>query len=96
MKLNEIFCEISQIVLRGGQISVLHCNFLNIGLRWPIFHKYWVQISYKGLENNLNDYHANKSRIWHQEVAKMRQMQGNRSLRWSKSGFMLFYQKYVI
>ena len=38
-------------------------------------------MSYDRLENNLNDSHVNKAWFWHQEVAKLRQMQGNCSLR---------------
>ena len=79
-----------------GQNHVL-CHFIgNMRFRGSKFHQSWVQISYDGLENNFNDYHANKAWIWHQEVAKMHQMQGNWSLWGLKSGFMIFYPKYEI
>ena len=45
------------------------------------------KISYNGLENNLNDSYDNEAWLWHQEAAKIRQMQGNWSLRVSKSPF---------
>ena len=65
----------------GGQNHVL-CYFIrNIGFRLSIFHQSWVQISYNVLVNNLNDPHVNKAWFWHQEVAKIGQMQRNWSLR---------------
>ena len=60
------------------------------------FHQSWVQISYDCLENNLNDSYYKKAWFWHQEVAKIRQMQGIWSLKGSKSRFMLSYLKYRI
>ena len=81
-----------EIDLWGGQNHVL-CYFIrNLILRWPILHQSWVQISYDGLENNLNESHVKKAWFWHQEGAKIRQFQGNWSLRGSKSRFMLSYQ----
>ena len=81
---------------KGGQIYILPCIFLNMGLRWFILNQSYVQISYDWLENKLNDFYCKKAWFWHQEVAKIRQMQGNWSLRGSKSCFILFYQKYGI
>ena len=46
-------------------------------IREPIFHQSWLQISFDGLKNNLNDSDVNKAWIWHKEVAKICQMQGN-------------------
>ena len=45
----------------------------NMGIRWPILHQSWVQIGFVDLENNLDDLHVNKTCLWHQEAAKMRQ-----------------------
>ena len=80
----------------GGQNHVL-CYFIrNIGFRLSMLHQSWVKISYNGLVNNLNGSYFNKTWFWNQEVAKICQMQGNWSLRGSKSCFMLFLIKYVI
>ena len=38
------------------------CYFIqNMRFRWPIFHQSRVQISYDGLENDLNDFYVNKA-----------------------------------
>ena len=55
-----------------------------------------IQISYNGWENYLDDSQVNKAWFWHQKVAKICQMQGNRSLRGSKLRFMLFHKIYGI
>ena len=88
------YVKFKEIDLWGGQNHVL-CYFIrNMGFRWPILHQSWVQISYDCLENNLNDSQDNKVWFWHQEGTKIRQMEGNWSLRGSKSRFMLFHKKY--
>ena len=88
------YVKCKEIDVWGGQNHVL-CYFIrNMGFRWPILHQSWVQISYDGLENNLDDSHVNKAWFWHQEGAKIWQMQGNWYLRRSKSRFMLIHKKY--
>ena len=42
------------------------------------------KISYNGLENNLNDSYANEAWLWHQEGAKICQMEENLAVRGSK------------
>ena len=80
----------------GGKNHFL-CYFIIImGFRWHLLLQSWVQISYDGLENNLNDSHVNKAGFWHQEGEKIWQMQGNWYLRRSKSRFMLIHKKYGI
>ena len=75
------YVKCKEIDVWGGQNHVL-CYFIrNMGFRWPILHQSWVQISYDGLENNLNDSHFKKAWFWHQKGAKIRQIQGNLSLR---------------
>ena len=82
------YVKCKEIDIWGGQNHVL-CYFIrNMGFIWPILHQSWVRISYDGLENNLNDSHVNKAWFWHQEGAKICQMQGNWSLSESKSCFL--------
>ena len=76
-------------VLRG-QNHVLCYFFRNIGLRWPILHQSWVQISFVDLENNLDDMHVSDDCLWHQKVAKIRYNVRKLSFEGSKFCFMLF------
>ena len=62
----------------------------NMGLGWPILHQSWVQIDFVDLENNLDDLQVNKTCLWHQEAAKIRQNAKKLSFEGSKSCFMLF------
>ena len=86
------YVKYREIDLWGGKNHFL-CHFIrNIGFKWPILHQSWVQISYNGWENYLDDSRVNKAWFWHQKVAKICQMQGNRSRRGSKLRFMLFHK----
>ena len=64
------------ISLWGGKNHFLWHFIRNIGFKWPILHQSWVQISYSGWENYLDDSWVNKAWFWHQKVAKICQMQG--------------------
>ena len=90
------YIKCKEIDLWGGQNHYLCYSIRNLVLRWPILHQSWIQISYDGLENNLNESHVKKAWFWHQEGAKIRQFQGNWSLRGSKSRFMLFMKNLVL
>ena len=79
-----------------GQNHVFCYIFKNMEFRWFMLNQSWVEISYDGLENILNDSHVNKAWFWQQEGAKIRQMQRLWSLRGSKSHLMLFKLKYGI
>ena len=70
-------------VLRG-QNHVLCYFFRNMGLGWPILHQSWVQISYVNLENNLDNFHVNKTWFLHQQVAKLHHNARNWALKGSK------------
>ena len=59
-------------------------------------HQSWALNGYNDLEKKLYDSHVNKAWFWHQEGAKIYQMKGNWCLMGSKSGFMLYFQKYGI
>ena len=49
------YVKCKEIDVWGGQNHVLSYFMRNIRFRWPILHQSWVQISYDGLENNMND-----------------------------------------
>ena len=53
-----------------GQNHVLCYFFRNMELICTILHQSFVQISFVGLENNLNALYANNACFRHQEVAK--------------------------
>ena len=90
------YVKCKEIDIWGGQNHVL-CYFIrNMWLRWPILHQSWAQNGYNDLEKELYDFHVNKAWFWHQEGAKIYQMQGNWCLMGSKSRFMLYFQKYGI
>ena len=75
----------------GVKIMFYAIFFRNLGLRCPILHQSWVQISFVDLENNLYDLHVNKTCLWHQEAAKIRQNARKLSFEGAKSHFMLFF-----
>ena len=90
------YVKCKEIDIWGVQNHVL-CYFIrNMWLRWPILHQSWAQNGYNDLEKELYDFHVNKAWFWHQEGAKIYQMQGNWCLMGSKSRFMLYFQKYGI
>ena len=93
----QTYIKYKDIDIRGGQNHVL-CYFIrNMGFRWAILHQSWVNIKFDGLKHNLKDSHVNKAWFWHQEVAKIHQMQENQSLKGSTLHFMLFlWKKYEI
>ena len=62
-------------------------------LRWPILRQTWAQNGYKDLKKELYDFHVNKAWFWHQEGAKIYQMQGNWCLRGVKITFYPIFSK---
>ena len=75
------------------QNHILCYFFRNIGLRWPILHQSWVQISFVDLENNLDDLHVDKTCLWHQKVAKIRHNATKLSFEGSKSYFYAIFAR---
>ena len=93
-KVAKICQNARKLSFEGSKLCFMLFFPRNMGLRWPILHQSWVQIDFVDLENNLDDLQVNKTCLWHQEAAKIRQNARKLSFEGSKSCFMLFFQKY--